>query len=601
MTIKENLLSYIQQAKEIIEPLSLNNETKEEEIAVLDKYSNDINHLEMIIPIVGGFSAGKSTLINYFLDPNHKKEKRKGILPTGQEPVTKLATELRYTEGKEYAELIKLDDNNPDFIIERTQVNLSELDKFVAESGNQNDELDYSYIKLYSNNKKVKELEPFILADMPGFGSANNRHNKAIDLYIRRGVHFVILHPVGSGEITGDIIQEAEKILQTEKEFTFCLTKADTRSEDIIEEVRENITDTLNDLDYENEIYVSSVKNTDALQHILDNIDKDKLIENIFSDGLHSQGRKFIETLNSNISVLQETEEEIKSVKDKLERQKERLEEKQAREMHYLESCRFDGVNPIIERIKTELRTNKSHLLKTLERNQFQFSEEVGSLIQNTLSSSVKGYLERLSTELTEQFAGILQEMAGKNASQMSLNNESLSRLKTDINRKMNQTLLDIRNIDTNVKEDSRNNSNNDVIGIILKIITSLLTKNPIAQTVVSLLPSFITNILGSSDDGSARRIQEMKQQDALERAFEESIIPKVASSIEEQLPQMLNGFKNQLIAQIKTIFDQEIKDKIQEIDRASQKKGNLKDQELEISKLKSAISSLEQAMKNYL
>ncbi|HHF3761670.1 TPA: dynamin family protein [Haemophilus influenzae] len=599
MTIKENLLNYIQQAKEIIEPLSLNNETKEEEIAVLDKYSDDINHLEMIIPIVGGFSAGKSTLINYFLDPNHKKEKRKGILPTGQEPVTKLPTELRYTAGREYAELIKLDDNNPDFIIERTQVNLSELDKFVAESGNQNDELDYSYIKLYSNNKKLKELEPFILADMPGFGSANNRHNKAIDLYIRRGVHFVILHPVGSGEITGDIIQEAEKILQTEKEFTFCLTKVDTRSEDIIEEVRENITDTLNDLDYENEIYVSSVKNTNALQHILDNIDKDKLIENIFSDGLHSQGRKFIETLNSNISVLQETEEEIKSAKDKLERQKERLEEKQAREMHSLESRRFDGVNLIIERIKTELRTNKSRLLRTLERNQSQFSEEVGGLIQNTLSSSVKSYLERLSTELTEQFAGILQEMSARNASQMSLNNESLSRLKADINRKMNQTLLDIRNIDTNVKEDSQ--SNNDVIGIILKIITSLLTKNPIAQAVVSLLPSFITDIFGGSDDGSARRIQEMKQQDALERAFEESIIPKVASSIEEQLPQMLNGFKNQLIAQIKIIFDQEIKDKIQEIDRASQEKGNVKDQELEISKLKSAISSLKQAMKNYL
>ena len=189
--------------------------------------------------------------------------------------------------------------------------------------------------------------------------------------------------------------------------------------------------------------------------------------------------------------------------------------------------------------------------------------------------------------------------MSARNASQMSLNNESLLRLKADINRKMNQTLLDIRNIDTNVKEDSQ--SNNDVIGIILKIITSLLTKNPIAQAVVSLLPSFITDIFGSSDDGSTRRIQEMKQQDALERAFEESIIPKVASSIEEQLPQMLNGFKNQLIAQIKIIFDQEIKDKIQEIDRASQEKGNVKDQELEISKLKSAISSLKQVMKNYL
>lgn len=600
MTTKENLLNYIQQAKEIIKPLSLNNETKAEEIAVLDKYSNDINQLEMIIPIVGGFSAGKSTLINYFLDPNHKKEERKGILPTGQEPVTKLATELRYTEGKEYAELIKLDDNNPDFVIQKTEVSLSDLDKFVAESGNQNDELDYSYIKLYSNNQKLKELKPFILADMPGFSSSNNRHNKAIDLYIRRGVHFVILHPITAGEVTVDIIKEAEKILETKKEFTFCLTKADTRTASIVKEVKESIAETLSDLEYDNEIYVSSIKNTDALQHILDNIDKDKLIENIFADELHSQGKIFIQTLNSNIAVLQETEEEIKSAKAKLERQKERLEEKQQREMHYLESRRFDGVTPIVERIKTELRTNKSRLLRTLEHNQTQFSEEVGGLIQNTLSSSVKNYLEKLSSELTEQFAGILQEMTGKNASQMSLNDESLSRLKSDINRKMNQTLLDIRNIDTSVKEETSNNSN-DVIGTILKMITSLLTKNPIVQTVVSLLPSFITDIFGSSDDGSTRRIQEMKQQDALERAFEESIIPKVANSVEEQLPQMLNGFKNQLIAQIRAIFDQEIKDKIQEIDRASQEKGNVKDQELEISKLKAAINSLDQAMKNYL
>ncbi len=44
---------------------------------------------QLVIPIVGNFSAGKSTLLNRFLGSS--------VLPTGITPETSLATELHYT------------------------------------------------------------------------------------------------------------------------------------------------------------------------------------------------------------------------------------------------------------------------------------------------------------------------------------------------------------------------------------------------------------------------------------------------------------------------------------------------------------------------
>ena len=51
----------------------------------------DIAEAELIMPVVGSFITGKSTLINSFLNS--------GLLPVGTTPETALATELRYSES----------------------------------------------------------------------------------------------------------------------------------------------------------------------------------------------------------------------------------------------------------------------------------------------------------------------------------------------------------------------------------------------------------------------------------------------------------------------------------------------------------------------
>ncbi len=67
---------------------------KEVEIDKTECYTllESVQKQQLFIPVVGNFSAGKSTLLNRFLE--------KSVLPTGITPETSLATELHYSANE---------------------------------------------------------------------------------------------------------------------------------------------------------------------------------------------------------------------------------------------------------------------------------------------------------------------------------------------------------------------------------------------------------------------------------------------------------------------------------------------------------------------
>ena len=69
----------------------------QENIQAIERLKQELAAAELIVPVVGAFSAGKSTLINSFLGA--------GPLPVGITPETALATELRHST-EEYVEVV---------------------------------------------------------------------------------------------------------------------------------------------------------------------------------------------------------------------------------------------------------------------------------------------------------------------------------------------------------------------------------------------------------------------------------------------------------------------------------------------------------------
>ncbi|GAA7602660.1 hypothetical protein HpMMM19_12120 [Helicobacter pylori] len=95
-----------------------------------------------MIPIVGNFSTGKSTLLDRFLE--------KSVLPTGITPETSLATELHYSANERIEAFSNNDEKAESF--ELNEQSFEVIKENAAE---------YSYLKVYLNNEALKNSTSF--------------------------------------------------------------------------------------------------------------------------------------------------------------------------------------------------------------------------------------------------------------------------------------------------------------------------------------------------------------------------------------------------------------------------------------------------------
>lgn len=133
-----------------------------------------VNTGKLLVPVVGEFSAGKSSLLNKFMGKN--------VLSVGINPETAIPSELYFSES-EYCEGVTRDGT-------------------VTRLNDDSDITNYVCLRRYIKSDALKKLEPIVLVDMPGFDSPLDAHNKAIFNYLDRGSHYVVLTPVDAGTIS---------------------------------------------------------------------------------------------------------------------------------------------------------------------------------------------------------------------------------------------------------------------------------------------------------------------------------------------------------------------------------------------------------------
>ena len=164
---------------------------------------------ELLVPVVGEFSAGKSTFLNSFIG--------RKVLSVSINPETAVATELRYSSD-EYAEVII--EKGESFDCKR--ISIEDAAKV---------EKEWRCVRLYLNSENLKKIEPLVVVDMPGFDSPRDDHNKAITSYLNRGVHYVVLTSVESGTVTASMKRQIQDIQNMGRTCSFFVSKANLRSE----------------------------------------------------------------------------------------------------------------------------------------------------------------------------------------------------------------------------------------------------------------------------------------------------------------------------------------------------------------------------------
>ncbi|RVY23018.1 GTPase [Helicobacter pylori] len=544
-----NFMEFLEQVLEVLKEVEIDKTECSTLLASIQKQ-------QLVIPVVGNFSAGKSTLLNRFLE--------KSVLPTGITPETSLATELHYSANERIEAFSNNDEKTESF--ELNERSFEVIKENAAEYFYLN-AAEYSYLKVYLNNEALKNSAPLVFVDMPGFDSPISSHTHAILEYLERGVHFVILVSVEEGNLTKRMVRELKNLLEFDKGLSFILSKTNLRTPSQVEEVSHYIEEQIQDhLDLTTRL-IHSNKDNNALLEVADKIDAEKLFSALYLKRLKFLNSQLQNSLKSVIKSFDYSKEKaleeiqaldlgVKDIEKTYEKLRANLEEEYS----------SVAVGSVVKKVIEEVREQKSYLA-SLTNKPNEFNSEIESIMQQSLIKNAKLEIEKINLSFSKDFCTEFE----------SLNNTQLSS-GFSVNLE--------RSLELGINALSVILAKNPVTRPFALILQGL---KPLLKELLILLPNIIASFFRNEE----------KERAKLENLIEAKVIPEVQYNLKKVLPGLFNECLENSLKGLKDRCELEITHKKQEIALAQKEKekhlNDLEDQKQALENKINALSDLEQ------
>ncbi|WP_304332386.1 dynamin family protein [Brachyspira innocens] len=513
-----------------------------------------VENTSLIIPVVGDFSSGKSTLLNKFMG--------KDILSVNIKPETALPCELYYSR-EEYA--IGVDENG----------NETELEEVNTENTK-----DFLYIKRCVNSENLKKIEPIVLVDMPGFDSPLENHNRAIMSYLDKGIYYILLTPVDAGTVSRSMINQINNIKNLKKDLSVFLTKTDLRDEDTVQKVKREVQDRLSDMDIHKTVNTINEKDIDLFDKMIKELDTEELFYTIFADLIKIICKETEESLKIKIAALksdvnqnQNTIEELKKIKINLENKRDELiKEQESR--NYLKE-----IETITQEIGNRLNSNIKQLVELAKSGDNDvLKEEILNISQSVVIEKIDDIIDDINLNINTSFS---QEIAVLDSNFDKYNVGIISENIQDIIRKYNKIEVVTKPVTKRrfFKTETALTTYTTATGIFAAVSSSLV---PAVEIGIIVLPIVISLVTGLID--KAKQDKEMK--DKIVATF-----PLVKREIRNKLIEILKMKTDEAINNIYNQYNENIENKEEEIEKAQEELNKNGD-------ISSIISSLENNLK---
>ncbi|RVY16860.1 GTPase [Helicobacter pylori] len=538
-----NFVEFLEQVLEVLKEVEID----KTECSIL---LASIQKQQLVIPVVGNFSAGKSTLLNRFLE--------KSVLSTGITPETSLATELHYSANERIEAFSNNDEKTESF--ELNEQSFEVIKENAAK---------YSYLKVYLNNEALKNSAPLVFVDMPGFDSPISSHTHAILEYLERGVHFVILASVEEGNLTKRMVRELKNLLEFDKGLSFILSKTNLRTPSRVEEVSHYIEEQIQDhLDLTTHL-IHSNKDNNALLEVADKIDAEKLFSALYLKRLKFLNSQLQNSLKSVIESFDYSKEkaleEIKAldlgVKD-IEKTYEKLRANLEEEYSSV------AVGSVVKKVLEDVREQKSYLASLIINKPNEFNSEIESIMQQSLIKNAKLEIEKINLSFSKDFCAEFASL-NKLSSGFSVNLE--------------------HGLELGINALSVILAKNPVTRPFALILQGL---KPLLKELLTLLPNIIASFFRNEE----------KERAKLENLIEAKVIPEVQYNLKKVLPGLFNECLENSLKGLKDRCELEITHKKQEIALAqTEKEKHLNDLENQKQILENKINALSDPEQQYL
>ncbi len=193
----------------------------------IDELALLIDNFEIRLPFIGGFSSGKSSLLNALLEES--------LLSTEITPETAVAAELRYGSVPKF---VGHKGHGQTITLTREQVEDNQLQMLLPKG----------WLAIELPSTALAEIQPLVLVDMPGWGSGVDAHQRVVDDYASRSLAYAVVASVEEGTLRDSLRRALLELAVQEKPVMLVVTKAHKRHESDVANVTCQLTDEITQL-----------------------------------------------------------------------------------------------------------------------------------------------------------------------------------------------------------------------------------------------------------------------------------------------------------------------------------------------------------------
>jgi GTP-binding protein EngB required for normal cell division len=475
----------------------------------LQTVSCAMDNFKVKVLFVGGFNAGKSTLLNAALG--------RELLAEAITPQTAIAAELVY-DTDEYVELIG--GGNPE--------------RCSFEDAEEKDVSKYKKFVYHIDSEFLKTHREFVPVDMPGFDSDNGGHDKAIALYAAdSGNAYVLCVDCNDGTVRASVADGLKEIRNYTDNLACILTKSDKIDDENLGNVRAVVEDAVEFI-FKEKVCVTSASAYDesakkAIENSLSVFRSDDLFKQAFSPEL----TLVCELLSNSLAAAK--------------RNAENSGEDAARELQSLTDEK-SKIEQMFKKDREKLKRRMSGIVKQAVKSDVEIALHNAT---NSLVSAAKGGSDSLSRAINGIVRPIIISSIQKHAA------EEIDSLVTDVSAEIGE--LSTEGLDASAAHITLekallvlkdNSGKYKLFTGSLAIATSVIA--PWLEIVILFLPE-ILSVLGAIFGG------ESGTNEQLEGKIRGEIIPNIVNQLLPKIDEILDGIERDAAEKIEEAFRAQI------------------------------------------
>ena len=329
---------------------------------------------QLILPLIGEFSAGKTSLINALTDSK--------VLETASLPTTATLYQIFFgsTENKAVA-----------LTAEGESVEL-QLDAL------KNDELlKYPTVNLFDTSTKVPK--DIIFVDTPGLSSPDPKHREVLISILPR-VDAILLTVDANQPITRSLLAFVKEMRLADKPIYLILNKTDTKSTGELQDLKAGIARDI-DLPIDSIVCTSaSTGGVSELQQLLSKIQAEKTqiiakVDALRTKELIGELRSFIAEILRSSSSPKELKEAVRAQ----ERELERLQSNIRLLMERVEEKLSDKVDETQSTLRTQLWSSLNGILS---KKGISYNQEIDAEVKRVKTILLQNFTRQVATTIRE-------------------------------------------------------------------------------------------------------------------------------------------------------------------------------------------------------